>query len=158
MRRSGMTSRAKCASFSISHTSCSSAGPRGPAVWMFTLSVTGAPEACVRNGRLVSSFMGNSWFVLLRTQFIVPTPPRGSARRNAFAFLILLRLTAPPCALVEDRPDEIEAGSCRQQRGDAGWIVGRRDFDEIHADDVEAPCYLTQQILGFVVGEATMAD
>jgi hypothetical protein len=32
MRRSGITSRAKWASFSISHTSYNSAGPRGPAV------------------------------------------------------------------------------------------------------------------------------
>jgi hypothetical protein len=34
MRRSGITSRSKCAIFSISQTSCSSAGPRGPAVMM----------------------------------------------------------------------------------------------------------------------------
>ena len=45
MRRSGITSRSKWASFSINQMSCSSAGPRGPAVWMFWLSTTGAPVA-----------------------------------------------------------------------------------------------------------------
>src|SRR5712671_8198743 len=47
MRRSGITSRSKCASFSISQISCSSAGPRGPAVMMLVLSATGAPVALV---------------------------------------------------------------------------------------------------------------
>src|SRR5882757_2519795 len=51
MRRSGITSRAKGASFSISHTSCNSAGPRGPAVWMLRLSVTGVPDAWDTGGR-----------------------------------------------------------------------------------------------------------
>jgi hypothetical protein len=45
IRRSGITSRSKCASFSISQMPCSSAGPRGPAVMMFVLSATGAPAA-----------------------------------------------------------------------------------------------------------------
>ena len=48
MRRSGMTSRSKCASFSISQMSWRSAGPRRPAVMMLRLSLTGAPVACVR--------------------------------------------------------------------------------------------------------------
>src|ERR1700722_3364946 len=52
MRRSGITSRAKWASFSISQMSCSSAGPRRPAVWMLRLSLTGVPVAWVRNGGL----------------------------------------------------------------------------------------------------------
>src|SRR4029077_5248683 len=47
MRRSGITSRSKCAIFSISQMSCSSAGPRGPAVRMLVLSATGAPVALV---------------------------------------------------------------------------------------------------------------
>src|ERR1700680_5019228 len=47
MRRSGITSRSKCAIFSISQMSCSSAGPRGPAVMMLVLSATGAPVALV---------------------------------------------------------------------------------------------------------------
>jgi hypothetical protein len=34
---------AKCAGFSISQMSCSSAGPRGPAVIMLVLSATGSP-------------------------------------------------------------------------------------------------------------------
>src|SRR5271170_7467256 len=55
MRRSGMTSRSKWASFSISHRSCSRAGPRGPAVRMFKLSVTGVPVACVRYWGFFSS-------------------------------------------------------------------------------------------------------
>src|ERR1700680_4721082 len=48
MRRSGITSRSKCAIFSISQMSCSSAGPRGPAVMMLVLSATGAPVAFVK--------------------------------------------------------------------------------------------------------------
>src|ERR1700730_11309863 len=48
MRRSGITSRSKCAIFSISQMSCSSAGPRGPAVMMLVLSATGAPGALVK--------------------------------------------------------------------------------------------------------------
>src|SRR5215204_6057092 len=48
MRRSGITSRSKCASFSSSQMSCSSAGPRGPAVMMLVLSATGAPVAFVK--------------------------------------------------------------------------------------------------------------
>src|ERR1700712_2382577 len=47
MRRSGITSRSKWASFSRNHTSSSSAGPRGPAVRMFWLSTTGAPKTVV---------------------------------------------------------------------------------------------------------------
>jgi hypothetical protein len=47
MRRSGITSRSKWASFSSSQTSCSSAGPRGPAVIVFWLSTTGQPAAVV---------------------------------------------------------------------------------------------------------------
>src|SRR2546430_15340773 len=48
MRRSGITSRSKCAIFSSSQMSCSSAGPRGPAVMMLVLSATGAPVALVK--------------------------------------------------------------------------------------------------------------
>jgi hypothetical protein len=36
-------------------------------------------------------------------------------------------------ALVEDRPDEIEARSCSEQRCDSGRIVGRRDLDKVDA-------------------------
>src|ERR1700723_3595567 len=43
IRRSGITSRSKWAIFSISQISCSSAGPRGPAVMMLVLSATGVP-------------------------------------------------------------------------------------------------------------------
>src|SRR3979490_1790210 len=49
MRRSGITSRSKCAIFSISQMSCSSAGPRGPAVMMLVLSATGDPVALVNS-------------------------------------------------------------------------------------------------------------
>src|SRR5947208_2137892 len=52
MRRSGITSRSKCASFSISQMSCSRAGPRGPAVMMLVLSATGAPVALVNRSVL----------------------------------------------------------------------------------------------------------
>src|SRR5664280_218341 len=47
MRRSGITSRSKWASFSRNQTSWSSIGPRGPAVIAFWLSGTGAPPAVV---------------------------------------------------------------------------------------------------------------
>src|SRR5664279_595788 len=47
MRRSGITSRSKWASFSRNQTSWSSIGPRGPAVIAFWLSGTGAPAAVV---------------------------------------------------------------------------------------------------------------
>src|SRR3546814_651027 len=47
MRRSGMTSRSKWASFSRNHRSWSSIGPRGPAVMLSWLLVTGAPAAVV---------------------------------------------------------------------------------------------------------------
>ena len=47
MRRSGITSRLKWASFSWYQTSCISMGPRGPAVTAFWLSGTGAPAAVV---------------------------------------------------------------------------------------------------------------
>ena len=43
MRRSGMTSRSKCASFSIIQLSWSIIGPRSPAVSVWLLSATGEP-------------------------------------------------------------------------------------------------------------------
>ena len=64
MRRSGITSRTKLASFSFSHTSCASSGPRGPAVRLLRLVGTGAPKSVVRwvTGHfLVSSFIGGSF-------------------------------------------------------------------------------------------------
>ena len=56
MRRSGITSRSKWASFSRNQTSCSSTGPRGPAVMMFWLSATGAPALVVSFFFSVMSF------------------------------------------------------------------------------------------------------
>ncbi|EIS09052.1 hypothetical protein YPPY48_1462 [Yersinia pestis PY-48] len=47
MRRSGITSRSKWANFSRNQTSCSSIGPRRPAVITLLLSTTGAPAAVV---------------------------------------------------------------------------------------------------------------
>ncbi|KAL7699147.1 hypothetical protein N2W54_004099 [Lotmaria passim] len=47
MRRSGISSRSKWASFSSSHTSCSSVGPRRPAVIVSSLFPTGAPNSVV---------------------------------------------------------------------------------------------------------------
>jgi hypothetical protein len=47
IHRSGITSRSKLANFSRNHTSWSNAGPFGPAVVMFWLSTTGAPNAVV---------------------------------------------------------------------------------------------------------------
>src|SRR5690625_1100634 len=47
IRRSGITSRSKWASFSRNQTSWRSIGPRGPAVAALSLSATGAPAAVV---------------------------------------------------------------------------------------------------------------
>ena len=47
IRRSGMTSRSKWASFSRNQTSCSNCGPRAPAVITFWLSTTGQPALVV---------------------------------------------------------------------------------------------------------------
>lgn len=47
MRRSGMTSRSKCASFSIIQLSWSIMGPRSPAVRVWLLSATGLPTSFV---------------------------------------------------------------------------------------------------------------
>src|SRR3984885_10256259 len=63
IRRSGITSRSKCASFSISQISCSSAGPRRPAVMMLVLSATGAPVALVN---LVADMLGSPICVIRR--------------------------------------------------------------------------------------------
>src|SRR5690606_13595566 len=59
IRRSGITSRTKFASFSFSHKSCASTGPRAPAVMLFWLSVTGAPKAVVRweTGHFLGSWL-----------------------------------------------------------------------------------------------------
>ena len=62
MRRSGMTSRAKWASFSISHRSCRSSGPRGPALMLFWLSVTGAPAAVVSGLVFSSNAISSPWW------------------------------------------------------------------------------------------------
>src|SRR5712672_1101611 len=58
MRRSGITSRSKCANFSISQISCSSAGPRRPAVMMLVLSATGDPVALVNRVVVMIVFLG----------------------------------------------------------------------------------------------------
>src|SRR5579863_5507780 len=134
MRRSGITSRWKCASFSISQTSWSNAGPRGPAVKMFTLSVTGAPDACVRNGLLVLSSISVSLISVGKLKSLEFWRSEGNADN------VLL----PPLSgfsnrtLVKDRAYEIEAGPSRQQRRDPRLVVRRRDFDEVGADHLEA--------------------
>ena len=65
---------------------------------------------------------------------------------------------APLGAFVEDRTDEIEAGPCGEQRRDAGRIVGRGNFDEIDAHHFEPLRDFAQEVLGFIVGEAAVAD
>ena len=59
MRRSGITSRSKWASFSKNHTSCNNCGPRGPAVRTFWLSTTGAPPVVVKKGQTGLVLMKN---------------------------------------------------------------------------------------------------
>jgi hypothetical protein len=60
IRRSGITSRSKWASFSRNQTSWSSIGPRGPAVSTFWLSTTGAPATVVSSflSAICSSLVG----------------------------------------------------------------------------------------------------
>ncbi len=60
IRRSGITSRLKSASFSSNQTSCSILGPRSPAVIVLSLLKTGAP-AFVCNSGLLPTF----WLRLL---------------------------------------------------------------------------------------------
>src|ERR1700694_3414878 len=127
MRRSGITSRAKWASFSISQTSCNRAGPRGPAVWMLRLSVTGVPDAWDSGGRLESFLIELLLGLDVRTFW---KSDRAAAGRPAWRSLS----SAPLGALVENRPDEVEAGSGGEQRGDSGRIVGRRNLDKIRGD------------------------
>src|SRR2546428_11125354 len=76
MRRSGITSRSKCASFSISQMSCSSAGPRGPAVMMLVLSATGAPVALVK--RFVVDMRNSPWVVWKEARVCLAGPSRGA--------------------------------------------------------------------------------
>src|ERR1700704_5728008 len=135
MRRSGITSRWKWASFSSSQTSCNRAGPRGPAVWMFKLSVTGVPDAWASGGRLDWSFIE----LLLRLD--IGRFGR-SDRSTAGAPAWRLVLSAPLGAFVENGPDEVETGSRCEQRGDSGGIVGWRNLDKISADDLEPPGHL----------------
>ena len=55
IRRSGITSRSKWANFSINQMFCNNAGPRLPAVAMFWLSSTGAPNDVVSFLSILSS-------------------------------------------------------------------------------------------------------
>ena len=81
MRRSGITSRSKCAIFSMSQMSCSSAGPRGPAVMMLVLSATGAPVALVKT---FDEDMVNSYVLCLRLRkFARARRNRGSRGRSS---------------------------------------------------------------------------
>src|SRR5271163_2198376 len=60
--------------------------------------------------------------------------------------------------LVENGSDEVEAGSRGEQRGDPGRIVGRTHPDKIRADDLKPTGDLPQNVLAFVVAEATVTD
>src|SRR3981081_1956365 len=93
MRRSGITSRAKWASFSISQTSCNNAGPRGPAVWMLRLSVTGVPDAWASGGRLDSFIRLLRWCETLRSRQRDRSATRYSAFATPFADKLRLRKT-----------------------------------------------------------------
>src|SRR5690554_5833622 len=62
IRRSGITSRTKFASFSLSHKSWVSNGPRAPAVILFWLSTTGAPASVVR---WVTGHFLKSWLIIV---------------------------------------------------------------------------------------------
>ena len=75
MRRSGITSRSKCASFSISQMSCSSAGPRGPAVMLLVLSATGAPLSLVKRF-VVDMTVSLGWMMEAVFSALVPVSKR----------------------------------------------------------------------------------
>src|ERR1700694_2480246 len=83
--RSGMTSRSKCASFSISQMSWSRAGPLRPAVKIFVLSATGAPVALVKR----SGFDMNSRF--LKSLGLPLRVPDDTAEVHALELWILVR-------------------------------------------------------------------
>src|SRR5262245_16863229 len=71
--RSGMTSRSKCASFSMSQMSWSRAGPRRPAVIILVLSGTGAPVALVkRSGFDMMHSPFQKWLLLHSRGVAVP--------------------------------------------------------------------------------------
>src|SRR5690606_5959272 len=82
IRRSGITSRTKFASFSFSHKSWASSGPRAPAVKLFWLSVTGAPKAVVRWE--TGHFLG-SWLIV----FLQEEQQGGSRSRYGISTLRL---------------------------------------------------------------------
>src|SRR5690606_21782485 len=77
MRRSGITSRTNWPSFSCSQTSCDSSGPRGPAVRLFWLSGTGAPNWVVR--WVTGHFFSSDGLLMLALPVIGPAT---LARRN----------------------------------------------------------------------------
>src|SRR5258708_385644 len=66
--------------------------------------------------------------------------------------------SAPLGAFVENGPNEVEAGSGGEERGDSRRIVGRRNLDKIDADDLEPLCDLAENVLAFVVAEAAVTD
>src|SRR5438270_261905 len=91
MRRSGITSRSKCASFSISQMSWSKAGPRGPAVMMLVLSATGDPVALVK--RLSVAMIGSS--VRARSGPLTSRLAWLADGWRSFSVLVFGRLPAP---------------------------------------------------------------
>ena len=66
-----MRSRLNRASFSIRCWSCSSTGPAGPAVWLFWLSATGAPDSVVRVLAWVSAVWGSAAWVIVVSSVLV---------------------------------------------------------------------------------------
>src|ERR1700759_5755419 len=119
MRRSGITSRSKCAIFSISQISCSSAEPSGPAVLLLVLSATGAPVALVNRFVVLmfASFLVESVRALASLSRVWPAPdrlrgwayPRGV---GSFSLCVLVDRAALPCGLT-DHAAEIPAVEMR---------------------------------------------
>src|SRR5690554_3019210 len=115
MRRSGITSRTKLASFSWSHTSCESSGPRGPAVRLFWLSGTGAPNWVVRcvAGHFASLSVG-----LLMA--LTPIDPRKARRLPPGR----TKPEAPPTSPLAAQPESIPENRSPKSSGARGGCPG----------------------------------
>ena len=127
MRRSGITSRSKCASFSMSQISCSSAGPRGPAVMMLVLSATGAPVALVN---LMADMLGSRICVSICVE----------GRGNAAARQLL---QADPRITLQKLP-RLKVGSLSASTSAltlpnvvAGFFCRRKMLDEVTGVDID---------------------
>src|SRR5690625_1536379 len=133
IRRAGMTSRSKWASFSKNQTSCRSIGPRGPAVAALSLSATGAPAAVV-TGLVLSVVIFPYFLVDVRKNIVVE-----KARRRWLVGPLGIAGTAPRTSLqccrfrsrVRSRRSKVWKSPDRRRRG-SGRSRGTQRADGYH--------------------------